>query len=397
MAEMLSAEALRVLRDDPVFSSLRDYVPSLSLLRAAGIARDEVAHSRILTELLDPKIHRGAGTFLRALLMNLLADPGLDATTDMVVREMLESSWHRVAVHRELFLIDVVVELTTACGSLVLGIENKIDAAEQQDQLARYQETLNRSYPHHTTLMVFLTPQGRQPTTNDPCRPVPVAARGYDWILETVRQTAAEAKPDSREERVLCEFATHLQEEILGENEVRSLARELWRTHGRALELALAHRPQLDDIRDQYVALLMERYGEDAHFNYWPARRGSTREIHMSLYSWVEAGFPFTFMLYVDAEGIPQVRALLWRDNYNEYAGGLTRWARYLNVGDELAVDEAFTPLRNWTVWRRIFQESDYPEEAALSDRAFDEDTAEAAANAVTGLVEKLRPYIQAR
>lgn len=30
-----------------------------------------------------------------------------------------------------------------------------------------------------------------------------------------------------------------------------------------------------------------------------------------------------------------------------------------------------------------------------LSERAFDEDTAEAAANAATALIEKLRPYIE--
>lgn len=98
MADTPDVGALRALREDPAFTSLNEHMPPLSLLRAAGVARDEVAHSRILTELLDPRLHRGAGTFLRALLMNLLAEPGLDRTTDAAMRGMLESPWRRVAV-----------------------------------------------------------------------------------------------------------------------------------------------------------------------------------------------------------------------------------------------------------------------------------------------------------
>jgi PD-(D/E)XK nuclease superfamily len=45
-----------------------------------------------------------------------------------------------VTVHREFFFIGVV-EITTAQDAAVIGIENKIDAGEQPQQIARYQET----------------------------------------------------------------------------------------------------------------------------------------------------------------------------------------------------------------------------------------------------------------
>lgn len=66
---------------------------------------------------------------------------------------------------------------------------------------------------------------------------------------------------------------------------MKSLVRELWRVHGRALQLALEHRPRLNDIRDLYVQLMSERYGEDALFYYYPEKRGDLREIKMDLSS----------------------------------------------------------------------------------------------------------------
>lgn len=397
MSERKDIEALRVLRTDSLLQELNDYVPSLSLMRVAGFARDEVAHSRILTELLDPRRHKGARTFLRATLRNLAAETNLDREKEAVVRTLVDASWLRARVHRELFLIDVVVEVASHLGNLVVGIENKIDAGEQELQLSRYQEALARSYPRHDAFMVFLTPEGRLPTTHDSRSSVAVVACGYEVILKAVRETSEQAIPGSHEERVLGELAAHLEEDILGEDEVRDLARELWRSHGRALQLALKHRPQLSDIRETYVSLLEERFGDDAHFAYYPESRSNLHEIKMSLSSWNDMGFPFTFILYVDSEKVPHVRALLWRDNYTAYAKSLTRWARRVNAGSRI-IDEEFTPLgRGWGYWHRIFEEEDYPAEAALNDRAFDQNTAEAAVDAVTALVEQLRPYIETK
>jgi len=51
---------LRALEGDPHLRELDSYVPSLSLLRAFGMDRGEVAHSRELACVLDPARHRNA-------------------------------------------------------------------------------------------------------------------------------------------------------------------------------------------------------------------------------------------------------------------------------------------------------------------------------------------------
>jgi PD-(D/E)XK nuclease superfamily len=262
--------ALRLLETDERFQQLDRYVPPLALIRTMGVSRDEVAHSELLAMLLNPRRHAGAEAMLRTLLREIARAPSLDRQIIERLWAMVEAPWSRVSVHRERLFIDVVVEIASAEGALVVGIENKIDAGEQPEQIARYQGALARAYPDRTAVMIFLTPTGREPTTARVGGPVPALALGYDSVLAAVEEARRRAMHGSGDESVLGVVAAHLKEDILGDPEVKNLVRELWRTHGRALQLAIRHRPQLSDIREPYVELLRERYGEDAEFCYCP-------------------------------------------------------------------------------------------------------------------------------
>ena len=61
-------EALHRLRSDPLLADLKNYVPPMSLFRIFGMARDELAHSRMIASLLDPRRHRNYEQILRPLL-----------------------------------------------------------------------------------------------------------------------------------------------------------------------------------------------------------------------------------------------------------------------------------------------------------------------------------------
>jgi hypothetical protein len=177
------------------------------------------------------------------------------------------------------------------------------------------------------------------------------------------------------------------------ESEVKGVVRELWRAHGKALRLAMQHRPSLEDIRELYEALLHERFGGDAYTYYWKPR-GALREIKMGLRSWEEAGYPFEFILRVDDEGLPVVRLLLWHESYDENAKFLRKGARDVNVSHPALVDEKFVKARGWWGWRRVFLEEDNPASAFLNERAFDRATAEEAAETVVRLFKRLQPHI---
>jgi len=389
------AEALRSLRSDQRLEKLNRHIPSLALIRTLGVARDEVAHSRLLAMLLDPQRHRGAEIMLRVLLRGILSRNQFTNSIGERIRIILEDSWTEVTVHREFLHIDVVVYISCERGAAVIGIENKIDAGERPQQLRRYQEKLQRAYPDVAAVMVFLTPTGREPTTALSDSQVPTVSVGYDSVLAAVEEALRHTERGSRNEHVLSEIIAHLREDILGEDpEVRTLARELWRTHGRALRIALEHRPRLEDIRDMYETLLKEKFGDDTDTYYWKSK-GELREIKMSLPSWGNTGFPFEFMLRVNGERLPEVRLLLWRDGYNAHASHLREWARSVNVSAGPLIDEEFRPFHGWG-WRRVFLEENHPPDAVLDEQSFDEATAIAAVDSVVELFEKLQPHINA-
>ena len=387
--------ALNALAADPTLAGLGRHVPPLSLPRAFGVARDEVSHSRALAEVLDPRRHRGARAVLASLLGEVAASPSLDPATARVFAAAAGGAWERAAVRRERLLIDVVVELSGSKGALVLGIENKIDAGEQPEQLARYQASLGRAYPGRAAAMVFLTPTGRSPSTADPKSPVPVAALGYDSVARALGRASEAAPPESAEERALAAMRDHVEGEILGEaDEVRAVARALWREHRKALRLAIAHRPNPGDIKDELVGLLRARFGDEANVFVWP-ERGAPSEIKLDLWRWFDRGFPFTFMLTEDPEGRPSVRVLSWRGNFVRHADALAGWAPRANAAAGFRLfDENFARIRGWD-WHKVLSEEDYPDSAVLAEDGYDGATAREAVEEISALVELLRPYVE--
>jgi hypothetical protein len=142
-----------------------------------GFERHEVAHSRLIANLLDPGQHRGAEAMLRALLRGVSHREHLAGSTAELLQEALNVPWTNVFVEKEYRRIDIVVQITTSHQAFVVGIENKIDAGEGHEQLGRYQAVLEDAFPNQTPVLVFLTPTGREPTTADPDSRIPTVGR----------------------------------------------------------------------------------------------------------------------------------------------------------------------------------------------------------------------------
>ena len=93
------------------------------------MVRDELAHSRMLASLLDPRRHRNHELILRPFLHEIgLALDKANSPDAASVHRVSEAPMSRVAVRLELFRIDIVVEIDSPDGDMVLGIENKINA-----------------------------------------------------------------------------------------------------------------------------------------------------------------------------------------------------------------------------------------------------------------------------
>lgn len=388
-------QALDLLRDTKARQK------GFDLMRALRVSRNEVSHSRVLAALLDPRFHRSAHVILRRLLLEWSRKDELPSLMrERLVAMLDEEVLTQATVSLERFFIDVVVHVRSPQGDLVVGIENKIDAGEQHKQLARYQNTLLSRFPgEHSRLMIFLTPDGRSPTTALGVHQVPCLAFGYQELAQILRALLYDRESIDEADRPGIEaFVGHIEEELVNSEEnpeIQELVREIWRDHADVLRLLLRHRPRLDDVQEEYVRRVREALGEDAKFRFYPLKKRPLLAIMVTLESWCEKGLPLTFMLDGKPGGEAQIRVLVDRGSFKEHGENMKRWAEIVNVGDNNALlDANFKQLRGWSHWHRVLDEEDYPPGAFFGDGVYDSCFVEEAVDRLLGLVGVLRPWV---
>lgn len=126
------------------------------------LSTDEVALSRIIADLLDPRARHGQGTlFLRTLLDELpeidsLPDPDTGFVKGIhVVTERVISDNRR---------LDISVEIPGTDDPYCLAIENKPYADDQRNQVRDYLRFLKRTHGERF-LLVYLSPTGQGPSS----------------------------------------------------------------------------------------------------------------------------------------------------------------------------------------------------------------------------------------
>ena len=169
--------------------------PNLNVWEAVNIARSELKHCSFLRWLLDPKgSHYQGDLFLKRFIERFGESfPGeipKDELSSCKVKS--EDFYHGVGR----------VDISITGRSFIIIIEAKIDAGEQEEQIARY-EQLKSQYSHKNVVIVFLTKDGRKPTSGKPHLRIPPCIKWKDigeickefvkecknpWLAELVRQ-----------------------------------------------------------------------------------------------------------------------------------------------------------------------------------------------------------------
>lgn len=128
----------------------------------AGLERKELPNASALTWLLDPSGSHGLGSKPLKALLSLLIDCGAD-TFPLVYQAWCGIAKEILPTGNQQNRVDIEIDADT----FYLLIEVKINAGEQQDQLQRYQhEAISRAGKRPWAIL-FLTPQGRPPSSGD--------------------------------------------------------------------------------------------------------------------------------------------------------------------------------------------------------------------------------------
>ena len=206
----------KALRPDPdaLGGMLTELNESMSAIEAAGnpwtaagLRRDEVRNSSVLAWLLAPKGGHGLGD---ALLRSVLARVGQKLPfPDAASRACVVTVEDCPDGSRD-SRVDVTIDDP---GRFFLGIEVKIDAPEQSEQVERYCRVAQaRACDGRPWSVVFLTPTGRMPATagDGAASVVPVS---WSDIAAALRTIAAASRRDARKgaaNNLAKTFAAHI-------------------------------------------------------------------------------------------------------------------------------------------------------------------------------------------
>jgi hypothetical protein len=250
----ISKKLEAVVVDDPDFRQLEQSFGVFCPFEALGAVHAELRHAAFLASLLDPFRPHGYGSkLLRAFLMAAVraaSDTGMDVRgLDPLNVHLLDLD--DAEVRREWQAIDLIVVLPSA--KVVIAIELKIDATQGHEQLLRYRQIVNKTWPDQRwkRVLIFLTKNDEVP---DDSSWIPVelseVADAFKPLLETPG-----ADPGARD--LLKGYLSMLRRHHMENEDLSALAQRLWSRHREALEFLMDHRPDA-------LGPLFESFHEDA-------------------------------------------------------------------------------------------------------------------------------------
>ena len=159
--ELTNEEALQnFLLDIGCLDELLPWTGKFNMFDVLKISRTEIRHSNMLGWLLNPNENHGMGdVFLKGILQRLVEN---DSDGRYDVFNVLLMDFYTFSVMREWKNIDIL--LTSTEEKTVIAIENKVGSHEHSNQLNRYRNILEKEYPDYNRMLVFLTPDGEEPS-----------------------------------------------------------------------------------------------------------------------------------------------------------------------------------------------------------------------------------------
>lgn len=252
-------KAINKLRSSPHYKELADYEPPFNPFEIAGVTHRELTHSSVLAWLLRDEVNRefrqrfvawirnNTLIKLQSALDSIVQETSKKTKEDLINLQELRELWTGLVVPKnpknsslkpkivrtekgdKTSRIDVFAHFESL--NLVIGIEVKVWAGEQDDQIKRYQEFLCRfvreeySGSDYKKVIIFLTPGGYLPKTKSSGTGVPVLEMPWSDIALMIGDMRA-AMGNENDFRM--QFSQHLEKHLtVNETEGQRIVREL--------------------------------------------------------------------------------------------------------------------------------------------------------------------------
>ena len=243
------------LQDLACLDPLKKYTGKVNLFDVLRVSRTEIRHSNFLAWLLDPNANHFLGDkFLRVFFTEVLQKGNSSA---LETCEILSGDFSDFAVKREEAHIDILAYSKSL--KIVLCIENKIDACEHGNQLQRYYDYIKSKFEGYKLYCVFLSPDGADVSKE--------SDREF-WLpmdYKVVYKAVAALKDSDETTDDVCfllnQYYDILTREIMENEKIAEICREIYEKHKMALDLIFENR---DDVCRQRYDLIVSLCNEAA-------------------------------------------------------------------------------------------------------------------------------------
>ena len=262
-------EALQNLVLDGDLERLEDLLAEFNLFDVLKIERREAQHSALLGWLLDPRGSHGLRDyFLRKFLSQVAAEAYEREITDITPLDVDRWNLDNIEVVTERHNIDIL--LIGESDGFVCLVENKIGAGEHSNQLTRYFEIVESEYEGLVPFPIFLTPDGREPESEDDAgRYVPFDYGRVAGLIERTLRTRG-STISSSVAGFLEQYARTLRRHVLASTDnIDELALQIYNKHRTAIDLIINAMPAIEakawDVIHTIIDRFAPRLNPDAH------------------------------------------------------------------------------------------------------------------------------------
>ena len=219
------------LKQDPQFQKLHVLLNRFNIFSTLNIEHFEIRHSNVLAWLFDSQGSHQLKDFPLSCFLNSLRQ-----------MKMTIAPTNSALVRREVKIgtsgqIDLLLDLNNG---EILAIENKIKSGEGANQLKRYREALQKEYNHKTLHLLFLTPAGSSPKTDDEGKWI---FGSYELVVDMVEAILKRNDVQTDVKSFLEDYREILKREVLMEDkEMEELCIDLYNQHSKVFDAVMEYK-----------------------------------------------------------------------------------------------------------------------------------------------------------
>ena len=382
--------AVESLKESRYYKDLRDYKPPFNPFEVMSVPSRELPHSSVLVWLLRDGVNKQFRQKFVAWIAKQNID--IDKETKDKINSYCAEDNNDIEVRREYGDSDSRIDVLACIESLnlVIGIEVKVWADEQPDQVSRYQDLLKEgSYSNYKNkIVIFLTPWDEPPSTANECSCVRVLVMTWRDIFKIINEVNYESEKIGENYTFRKQFSQHIKRNILMETEEKQLVRDLLREGNNAatiqeiidnpqseqkdramIKKIIDNMPPLTDYLVEWKEIVAEVCGEtDFEVEILYSRRAHKGELKIQIKEWDISNMPFTLMFYKYTNAA--IRILIWRDylETDKYKVIYDKLETLKNDSDGVI---KYNKIPYWSTWQTVLS-SDCVEEWENPETVFD-------------------------